>query len=149
MISANLSVRKLVLLHLVFLDVDRHPHQRPAETVLVERIEIEIDVAVGVEAAVHAGARLHGAEIVVLDGRLPCRAPFRRAGRRQRAFDRAGAGLHLADVAAADEAERAVIEIVAVEFVDAHADRAGGDERIEVELRVVEEAVHATRSSDG
>jgi len=33
-----------------------------------------------------------------------------------------------------------VVEIVAVEFVDAHADRAGGDERIEVEFVLVEES---------
>jgi hypothetical protein len=37
---------------------------------------------------------------------------------------------------------RAVIEIVAVEFVDACADRAGPDKRIEIELLAVEEAVH-------
>ena len=36
-----------------------------------------------------------------------------------------------------------MIEIIAVEFIDAHADRAGGDERIEIEFRLVEEAVHA------
>ena len=47
--------------------------------------------------------------------------------------------LHLADIAAADKAKRAVIEIVAVELVDAHADRAGGDERIEVVFVLVEE----------
>src|SRR5882757_3645757 len=90
----------------------------------------------------HAGARLHCAEIVVLDGGLPPGAPLGRAGWRQRAFDRAGAGLHLADVTSADEAERAVIEVVTVELVDAHADRAGSDERVEVKLGVVEETVH-------
>jgi hypothetical protein len=36
-----------------------------------------------------------------------------------------------------------VVEVVAVEFVDAHADRAGGDERIEVEFVLVEESVRA------
>ena len=35
-------------------------------------------------------------------------------------------------IAAADKAQRAVVEIVAVELVDAHADRAGADERVEV-----------------
>ena len=44
---------------------------------------------------------------------------------------------------AADKTVRAVIEVVAVEFVDAHPDRAGCDERIEVELLVVEITVHA------
>jgi hypothetical protein len=33
-----------------------------------------------------------------------------------------------------------MIEIVAVELVDAHADRARRDERIEVEFRLVEKA---------
>ena len=33
-----------------------------------------------------------------------------------------------------------MVEIVAVEFVDAHADRAGGDEQIEVEFVLVEES---------
>src|SRR5581483_11527352 len=40
---------------------------------------------------------------------------------------------------AADEAVRPVVEIVAVVLVDTHADRARGDERIEVELVLVEE----------
>ena len=131
-----------VLLDLVVVEIDGHAHQRTAEAVAVGRIEIEIDVAVAVEAAVHAGAGLERAEIVVAHRLLPLRAPFRRAGRDRRRLDRPAVGLHLAHVAAADEAVRAVIEIVAVELVDAHADRAGGDERIEVELLVVEEADH-------
>src|ERR1700744_711277 len=131
-----------VLLGFVVLDVDRHPHQRSAEAILVEGIEVEIDVTVRIEAAVHSCARLHGAQIIVPDRSLPGRAPLRRAGRRQRAFYWTGPRLHLADVPAADEAERAMVEVVAVELVDAHADRAGGDERVEVELALVEEAVH-------
>jgi hypothetical protein len=51
-------------------------------------------------------------------------------------------GTGVAHIAAADKTVRAVIEVVAVEFVDAHPDRAGCDERIEVELLVVEEPEH-------
>ncbi len=36
-----------------------------------------------------------------------------------------------------------MVEIVAVEFVDAHPDRARGDERVEVEFVLVEESVGA------
>src|SRR5262249_23559999 len=36
-----------------------------------------------------------------------------------------------------------MIKVVAIELIDAHADRAGADERIEVELLVVEKAIHA------
>ena len=57
-----------------------------------------------------------------------------------RVLDRAPARLHLPHIAAANEAERTVVEIVAIEFVDAHPDRTGGDEGIEVELVLVEEA---------
>src|ERR1700722_11823381 len=135
--------QEFVLLYLVFLQIHRDPHQRTSKAILVGWIEIEIDVAVGVETAVHAGAGLDGAEIVFLHRLLPFGAPFGRSRRDQRAFDRAGAGLNLSHVAAADEAVRAMVEVVAVELVDAHADRAGGDERIEVELLVVEEAIDA------
>ena len=55
-ISAYLSVMIGRRLQLVVVEVDRHPHQRPAEAVLVGRIEIEIDVAIAVEAAVDAAA---------------------------------------------------------------------------------------------
>src|SRR5581483_6767787 len=116
------------------------PRQRPAEAILVGRIEIEIDVAVAVHAAVHARAGLQRALVVLLDRLLPLRAPQRRARRHRRGLDRSSIGLHLSHVAAADEAVRTMVEIVAVEFVDAHADRSGGDEGIEYELGGVEEA---------
>ena len=141
--------QEAVLLELVVVEVDRHAHQRAAEAVLVGRVEVEIDVAVAVEAAVDAGAGRDRAEVVVLDRRLPFRAPARRARRHGRRLDRPSVGLHLAHVAAADEAVRAMVEIVAVEFVDAHADRAGGDERIEVEFLLVEEADRRRRWSGG
>ena len=142
-ISAYLSVRKAFCFSSLSWKSIGHAHQRTAEAVVIGRIEIEIDVAVAVEAAVDAGAGLHRAEIVVAHRVLPARAPFWRPGRDRCGLDRPAVGLHLAHVAAADEAVRTVIEIVAVELVDAHSDRAGGDERIEVEFLVVEEPIDA------
>src|SRR5262249_53691552 len=135
--------QKLVLLDLVFLEIHRDAHQGPAEAILVDGIEVEIDVAIGVEAAVHARARLHRRQIVLLCCRLPRGAPFRCSRRNERTLDRTRAGLHLSDIAAADKAVRPVIEIVAVELVDAHADRARGNERVEVVFLRIEEAVYA------
>src|ERR1700733_6652377 len=135
--------QKFVLLYLVVLQIHRYPHQRPAEAICVGGIEVEIDVTVGVEAAVDARAGFYGRKIVLFYGGLPGRTPLRGAGRDERAFDRPGAGLYLAHVPSADKAVRSVIEIIAVEFIDAHANRAGRDERIEVVLLVVEESVHA------
>src|SRR6185503_21375005 len=119
---------------------DGHAHQRTAEAVAIGRVEVEIDVAVAVEAAVYSRAGLHRAELVVAHRGLPGCAPFRRPGRDRRGLDRPAVGLHLAHIAAADKTVRAVIEIVAVELVNAHADRTGRDERIEVKLLVVEES---------
>ena len=88
----------------------------------------------------HAGARRHRAEVIVARRALPFCAPARRSRRNMGGLDRAPARLHLPHISAADEAKRTMVEIVAVELVDAHADRAGGDERIEVEFVLVEEA---------
>ena len=41
-----------------------------------------------------------------------------------------------------DKAVRIVIEVVSVKLVDAHADRAGDNERIKIDSLVVEKAVH-------
>jgi hypothetical protein len=89
---------------------------------------------------VAGGAANDRAQIVVAQRLFPLRAPCRRAGRHGGAFHRTAVGSHLADIAAADETEAGMIEIIAVELVDAHADRAGGDERIEVEFLVVEKS---------
>src|SRR5260370_42104745 len=129
-----------VLLDLVLVEVDRDANERSAEMVAIERVEVEIDVAIRVEAPVHAGSRRHRAQIIVAHGALPTRAPAGRTRRNRGRLNRAPVRLHLPHVSAPDETERTVIEIVAVEFVDAHADRAGGDERIEVELVLVEES---------
>ncbi len=131
--------------HLQFVVVEIHgqAHQRAAEAILVGRVEIEIVGLVAVHRGVHARRGRDRAQIVVALRLLPFGAPARRAGRHRRRLDRPSIRLHLAEIAAADEAERAVIEIVAVELVDAHADRAGRDERVEVELGPIEEADHA------
>src|SRR5436305_13401921 len=88
-------------------------------------------------------ARLERAQVIIGDGLLPLRSPLGSARGDRRALDRATVGLHLTEIAASDESQRAVIEVVAVEVVDADTDRAGRDERIEVELRFVEEPVDA------
>src|SRR5215472_8908175 len=106
MISANLSTRNLFCLTSFSWKIDGHPHERAAEAILVRRVEIEIDVAVGIEAAVHAAAGFHRAEIVVAHRAFPGSAPFRRSGRGERTFDRSGTGLDLANIASADETVR-------------------------------------------
>src|SRR5271169_6190931 len=80
-----------------------------------------------------------GAEITVAQRLLPFRSPGRRAGRHRHAFERATVSANLADIAAADKSRRPMIEIIAIELVDTHADRAGRDEGIEVVFVVVEE----------
>ena len=50
-------------------------------------------------------------------------------GRRMRSRSARAVRVPAGDVAAADEAQARVVEIVAVEVVDDHAERAGADER--------------------
>ena len=50
--------QKLVLLDLILLEIHRDTHQRPAEAVSVGRVEVEVDIPMGVEASVHAGTWL-------------------------------------------------------------------------------------------
>src|SRR6185295_16371563 len=79
------------------------------------------------------------AQVVIAQRLLPLQSPGRRAWRQFQAFERPSVGLHLPEVAAADETERTMIEVVAIELVDAHADRAGGNERVKVVFILVEE----------
>src|SRR5215467_3151826 len=132
-----------VHLQLVLMEIHGHTHERPAEAILVSRIEVEIVVAVGVPRGVHARAGIDRAEVVVAHRPFPLRAPGGRAGGHRRRFHRPAIGLHLAQVPAADKPQRTVIEIIAVELVDAHADRARGDEWIEVVFCFVKEADRA------
>src|SRR6185312_8703567 len=83
------------------------------------------------------------AQIIVADFALPFGPPSRGPRRHRRCLDRPSVGLYLTEIAAADEAERAMIEIVAIEFVDTHAYRAGSDEWIEVEFCLVEKSIDA------
>ena len=62
---------------------------------------------------------------------LPAAAPGRRVLGQVVLQDRPAAGVPQRDVAAADETQRAVVEIVAVEVVHALAQRAGAHERVE------------------
>ncbi len=127
-----------VLRHLdvVVLPVEGHPQQRLAVRIAIGRIEVEIDVAVR-----HVGAvRVHRdrVRVVVLDGLLPRRAPLRRTGRRRDAADRLHAGLVHPQRRAADEAERAVVEVVRIEIVHRDAVAARADERVRVGVLVEE-----------
>src|SRR5260370_21482144 len=81
------------------------------------------------------------AQVTLRHRLLPLGTPSRCSLWCPRALDRSAIGLHRAHVTAADEAVRSVIEIVAVELVDAHPDGARGNKGIE-DL-VVEEGVHA------
>src|SRR5215831_2895884 len=110
-------------LELVVVKIDSHAQHWTPEAVPVRRIEVEVNVAVAVEAAMDAAA-FEIAQIVVANGFLPLGAPFRRSFRDRSGFNGPAIGLHLAEVSAAYEAMRTMVEIVAVEFVDAHADRA-------------------------
>src|ERR1700722_7143621 len=129
-----------VLLQLIVVKIHGNPHQRALETILVGRIKIEIHISVAVHAAVHARSRLECALVTLAHGLLPLGAPFGRARRRRCRLNRAAVGLPLPHVAAADEPVWTVVEVIAVELIDAHPDGARGDERIEGELRRIEEA---------
>src|SRR5262249_23694632 len=130
---------KLAHLELVLMEIVRQPDQRPAEAILVGRVEVDMIIAIAIVGGMDTGSGIHRAEIVVLYGLLPFGAPSGRSRRRQRVLDGPSARLDVAQIAAAHETMRAVVEIVAIELVDAHADRAGSDEGIEDVLVLVEE----------
>ena len=110
--------------HLVVVvgEVVGQPQQRPAERILVGRVEVDEVLAVGIDRAL----RVERAVVVPLrpspasnpspSRGVPCGTGRSAIG----AAVRAVAG----DIAAAEEAQAGVIEVVAVEVVDAHA-RAG------------------------
>ncbi|MNV19948.1 hypothetical protein D3C71_1108300 [compost metagenome] len=80
--------------------------------------------------------------VVTLDGLLPVGAPGGRAfGRGMKADGRAADHLDL-QIAAADKAQRPVVEVVGAEIVHGYRHRAGAHERVDVD-RLVEEQVHA------
>src|SRR5215469_1678910 len=116
-----------VLRHLefIFVEIERDPHELAAEPVGVRRIEVQVGVAVTAAAAV--GDDFVTAQIVLRHRLLPVETPSRSSLRCPRALDRPAVGLHRAHIAAADEAVRPMIEIVAVELIDAHPDRTGCD----------------------
>src|SRR4051794_6944811 len=110
-----------VLLDLVVVEIHGYSHQRTAEAVAIGRVEIEVDITIAVEASMHAGAGHDAAEIVVAYRGLPCRAPCRRPWRGGRCLNRTAVGLDLSHIATANKAMWAMVEIVAVELIDAHA----------------------------
>ncbi len=118
--------------------VEGDAHQRPAIDVPIGRVEIEIIAAMAHHRAM--GGDGGGAQISLDRCLLPLGAPFRHALRHIHHLDRPTAGIEDLDIAARDEAESLVVEIVAVELVDGHAQRAGADEGID-DL-VLEEDIH-------
>ena len=116
------------------MEVERHPHELAAEAVGIGRIEVEIGVAIAAAAAVRD--HLVTCQIVLRHRLLPL-GPHRGVPSVSSSLDRSAVGLHRTQIASTDKAMRPVIEIVAVEFVDAHPDRTRRDEGIE--YLVVEE----------
>src|SRR4029077_10483266 len=100
-----------------------------AEAILIGRVEIEVAIAVAIAAAMRR--RQDRAEAVVRDRLFPGPPPWRHAGGGRGGLDRAGIRLHNSHIAAANEAVGPVVEIVAIELVDAHAVRAAGNKGVE------------------
>ncbi|KAG1455868.1 hypothetical protein G6F57_015214 [Rhizopus arrhizus] len=115
---------------LVVMPVERHAQQRLAIGVLVRRIQRQIGVAVRHHRTGNADG--HEALVRVLHTRFPGRAPAGGARRRRRLLDGTAAVAHVADAGAAQKAQRAVVELVAVQVVHAHAARAGAHEGVQL-----------------
>ena len=112
------------------MEVEGQTQQRVAVDVAIGRIEIEVGIAIAHHAAVR---RDRGALQIVLCHRLlPALAPLRRALGHVVLQDRPATGRPQGDVAAADEALRTVVEVVAVEFVDGLAEQVRAHERIDL-----------------
>src|SRR5262249_49146014 len=112
----------------IVVEIDGHAHEGTAEAIAIGRVKIQIDVAIAIEAAVYAAA-LYIAEIVVAHRPFPLSAPFWRPVWDWRCSYWPAVGLHLSEVTTTNEPVWPVIEIIAVELVDAHANRTGRDER--------------------
>src|SRR6185437_16135937 len=102
----------------------------------------QVDVAIAVHAAVHTRARLERTLIVLAHGLLPLGTPGGSARRDRGTLDGPAVRLDLAHVASAHKPVRSMIEVVAIELIDAHPDGTGGDERVEHESGGIEEAAH-------
>src|SRR5690606_11359714 len=81
----------------------------------------------------------HGVQVVILYGTLPARPPGRRIRRQRQLLDRTPASAARADVGAAYESQRPVIEVVGVEVVDDVPGAARTDERIEYLVVAIEQ----------
>src|SRR5665213_1315206 len=71
-----------------------------------------------------------GLEIVFSDRFFEFAAPLRRAFGHGMSFYRAAIGVPKRDIAAANEAETGMVEVVAIELVDRHSEGARADERV-------------------
>src|SRR5207245_832774 len=101
---------------LVLAPVESHAQQRQAVGVAVGRVEIQIVAAIALARTLDGDGTRAGE--VFRDGLLPLRSPARRPRRYRAHFDRPCRARATVDVAAADESQPRVVEVVAVEVVD-------------------------------
>src|SRR5690606_24168117 len=104
--------------------------------VAIGRVEVQVVATVGLVGAM--GVHRHLMGVVVGRGLLPGTAPGRRAGRVGGAGNRPAAGLVHPHRRTADEAVRAVVEVVGVEVIDGNAVATGTDEVVGVGVLVEE-----------
>ncbi|MBC7175998.1 MAG: toprim domain-containing protein, partial [Klebsiella pneumoniae] len=124
----HLIEHKLRHLDVVVLPVEGHAQQRLAEDVFVVRIKIEVVLPIGLVRAVGIHRQVMG--VGVGHRRFPLAAPRRGARRYRETGDGLGPGLVDPERRTADEAGRAMVEVVGVEVVDADAVAARADKRI-------------------
>ena len=109
--------------------IEGQPQQRPSPGVLVDGVEVEAVAAIGHGRPI--GLDAHGTVVPMLHRALPGAAPAGRAGRHRVVADRMGAAAGGDDRTTADEIEAGMVEIVAVEIVDGHAERTRAHEIVE------------------
>ncbi len=132
-----LELREQITRHLMVVvgAVIGHAQQRPAERVLIDRIDVEIVLVIGVDRAL----RVEVDHVVVpLDCLLlPFRAPARCLRGNIAPPDRRCRAAAASDVAAAEESEARMVERLAVEIVEDH--RVARRAHIGIELLVLQE----------
>src|SRR6266480_25048 len=103
-------------LALVLAYVECHAQERLTIGIDVGWVEVDIILPMRIPASVGGYGEIVGIPIGI--GLLPSRAPFRGSGRHGTARNRPSIGYVGVDVAPSKEAKTAVVEIVAVKFVD-------------------------------
>src|ERR1700732_3047838 len=112
------------------MEIIGHADEWAAERIPVGGVEIEIVLAMGIVAARRADAE---GVVVPLGGRLlPFATPTWRAGRNGPRLDRPAVRSASRNPGSTEEAQARMVEIVAIEVVDVHAEgRARSHERID------------------